>query len=304
MAIAGQTHKTKADDKGNWQVTLEPLTVGEPLKLVVESGKNRLRGEGHSRRRSVAVLGPIEYGVAVDAGDERGPGDFGRQPSADSVGRREGARQPDASGGFRRRMESLHAGIGERLFGGRLFLWPRIARSARCADRIDRRLMGRLGVRGVDSPRSNWKASRCTMRCSRSGTTTSRTSTRPSGRRDWAEWRKKADEARKEGKPAPPNRPRFDSPAAGNHRPANLYHGRLEPVMPYAIRGVDLVSGRVERRAGLPVSRHVPADDQVVARGLEAGRFPVLLGCSWPTSWPRSRSRATARGPSCAKRRR
>ena len=25
VTIAGQTHKTKADDKGNWRVTLEPL---------------------------------------------------------------------------------------------------------------------------------------------------------------------------------------------------------------------------------------------------------------------------------------
>src|SRR5688572_10317858 len=42
VSIAGQTHKAKADDKGKWRVTLEPLSVGaEPLKLVVE-GKNRL----------------------------------------------------------------------------------------------------------------------------------------------------------------------------------------------------------------------------------------------------------------------
>jgi sialate O-acetylesterase len=63
-----------------------------------------------------------------------------------------------------------------------------------------------------------------------------------------AEWQKKADEAKKEGKPAPPNRPRFDSPAASNHRPANLYHGRLEPVMPYAIRGAIWYQG--ESNAG------------------------------------------------------
>src|SRR5262245_3539140 len=43
VAIAGQTKKATADEKGNWQVKLEPLSVGEPLKLVVESGKERLQ---------------------------------------------------------------------------------------------------------------------------------------------------------------------------------------------------------------------------------------------------------------------
>src|SRR4051812_21132817 len=41
VTIAGQTQKTKADEKGKWRVTLEPLKVGDPLTLVVE-GKNRL----------------------------------------------------------------------------------------------------------------------------------------------------------------------------------------------------------------------------------------------------------------------
>src|SRR5687767_12110257 len=36
VAIAGQTHKATADDKGKWRVTLGSLSVGEPLKLVVE----------------------------------------------------------------------------------------------------------------------------------------------------------------------------------------------------------------------------------------------------------------------------
>ncbi len=39
VAIAGQTHKATADDKGNWQVTLKPLSVGEPLTLVVEGAR-------------------------------------------------------------------------------------------------------------------------------------------------------------------------------------------------------------------------------------------------------------------------
>ena len=53
----------------------------------------------------------------------------------------------------------------------------------------------------------------------------------------------KADEAHKAGKKAPPNRPLAEAPALGQHRPANLYHARVEPVMPYAIRGVIWYQG-------------------------------------------------------------
>src|SRR6267142_159440 len=41
VSIAGQTQKTKADDKGKWRVTLDPLSVGKPLTLVAQ-GKNRV----------------------------------------------------------------------------------------------------------------------------------------------------------------------------------------------------------------------------------------------------------------------
>jgi hypothetical protein len=39
--IAGQTLTTKADEQGNWRVTLKPLSVGDPLTLVVK-GNNEL----------------------------------------------------------------------------------------------------------------------------------------------------------------------------------------------------------------------------------------------------------------------
>ena len=42
VQIAGQSHQATADEQGNWQVTLTPLQVGEPLELVV-SGENELR---------------------------------------------------------------------------------------------------------------------------------------------------------------------------------------------------------------------------------------------------------------------
>src|SRR6478672_9532966 len=79
VEIAGQSHKTKADDKGDWQVKLDPLKVGEPLTLVVK-GNNRLErndilvGEvwlcsGQSNMefaRSRAIDGALEVSAAHD----------------------------------------------------------------------------------------------------------------------------------------------------------------------------------------------------------------------------------------------
>jgi len=41
VAIGGQTHETQANEEGRWRVDLTPLSVGDPLTLVVE-GNNRI----------------------------------------------------------------------------------------------------------------------------------------------------------------------------------------------------------------------------------------------------------------------
>jgi sialate O-acetylesterase len=63
------------------------------------------------------------------------------------------------------------------------------------------------------------------------------------------EWQKKADAALAAGEPEPPGRPWWPgNPLTGNQRPANLYHARLGPVLGYAIRGVVWYQG--ETNAG------------------------------------------------------
>lgn len=42
VVFGDQTKTTKADDQGKWQVVLEPLSLGEPRSLVVESNDDRL----------------------------------------------------------------------------------------------------------------------------------------------------------------------------------------------------------------------------------------------------------------------
>lgn len=42
VTIGGQTHTATADDQGDWKVTLQPLSLGPPLELVV-TGNNEIR---------------------------------------------------------------------------------------------------------------------------------------------------------------------------------------------------------------------------------------------------------------------
>ena len=57
-------------------------------------------------------------------------------------------------------------------------------------------------------------------------------------------WQEKAVTARKAGKPAPGGRPRAPrNQMTGQHRPANLYHGILNPIIGYGIKGVIWYQG-------------------------------------------------------------
>lgn len=246
VAIAGQTHKTKADDKGNWQVTLEPLKVGEPLKLVVE-GKNRLQvndilvGEvwlcsGQSNMEwpvSLATNSDLEIAAAnhpqirlvrvKEPGNQAAVEDFDGQwkvCSPKSVG------EFSAVGYFFGR--ELHdqlgvpVGLVDDSWGGSACeAW--IPREKMEGNPLYDELVKQWDERVKAFDDKKWEA-------------------------EQAEWREKAAEARKAGKPAPPRPKASLEVAAANARPANLYHGRVEPVMPYAIRGAIWYQG--ESNAG------------------------------------------------------
>ncbi len=198
-------------------------------------------------------------------------------------------------------MGSLPAGDRRRLLRRRLFLRPPVARDARRARRPDRRLLGRLGLRGLGSPR-------------------------PAGRRPkyapllqrWEQIEKNyprakaeydAKLAEREAQPPRPrpraSRPRRaqnpDDQMAGNSRPGQHLQRRAQADDRLRHPGRHLVPGRIERRPGLPVSRPVPADDQELARRVGPGRFPVLLGPARRLHGREARAAQRAPGPSCAR---
>ena len=55
-------------------------------------------------------------------------------------------------------------------------------------------------------------------------------------------WRTADKAARAAGHPRPA-RPRWENPLTGKHRPGNLFHGRLGPILPFGIRGVIWYQG-------------------------------------------------------------
>ena len=241
VTIAGQTLKTKADDKGNWQVTLKPLSVGEPLTLVVE-GKNRierkdmLAGEvwlcsGQSNMElalSLSTNGDLEV-ASADRPQIRlvRVKEMGSQTPVEDFKGEWKVCSPKTAGNFsavgyffgRELQDQLNVPIGlidDSWGGSACEAWiPR--------DRMEGNPLYAGLIKKSDESVKNWDEAKW--------------------KADWAAWSKKAEEAKAAGKPVPPNRPQANDFATGNNRPANLYHGRVEPVMPYAIRGVVWYQG-------------------------------------------------------------
>ena len=64
-------------------------------------------------------------------------------------------------------------------------------------------------------------------------------------------WKKQAEIARKEGKPQPGGRPRTPrNLMTGQHRPANLYNGILNPIIGYGIKGAIWYQGESNGKRG------------------------------------------------------
>jgi sialate O-acetylesterase len=84
----------------------------------------------------------------------------------------------------------------------------------------------------------------------------------------FAEWDKLAQQARQANEPEPPNRPWWNDPVKGQFRAANIYHSRLEPILPFGIRGVIWYQG-----------------ESNVARAFQYREMFPLLIKSWRADW-------------------
>jgi sialate O-acetylesterase len=221
ISIAGQTQKTTADDKGKWRVTLSPLAVGEPLKMVVE-GKNRLErndllvGEvwlcsGQSNMEwpvTLSTNADLEISAAnypkIRFAQVKGKGS--QTPVEDFEGRWKVC-TPETVAGF--------SAVGYH-FG--------------------RELLEQLNV-PIGLIDDSWGGSACEAWIRRD-----RLEGNPLYEAQLASWDKMAAEYEKD------KDPKKLGMLEGNHRPANLYNARVMPVLGYAIRGAIWYQG--ESNAG------------------------------------------------------
>lgn len=251
VAIQQQTHETQAGTDGRWEVTLKPLPVGAPLTLTV-TGNN-----------TVTVNDVLVGEVWVCSGQSNMQWSVNQSYDADlhkltanypqirlltvpQVGTQEpqsdfrGAWQvcsPETVGDFsavgyyfgRQLHTTLNVPIGliDNAWGG-----------SACEAWIRRDLMeAKPDMYGPLLARWDAIAQRAAD---------------PVEQQKFAAqmeaWQKEAAEARAAGKPVPRQPQGLDQQMRGQHRPANLYHGMLQPILGYGIRGVIWYQG--ETNAG------------------------------------------------------
>ncbi|MEX2309959.1 MAG: sialate O-acetylesterase [Pirellulales bacterium] len=247
VAIAGQTHNATADANGKWRVTLQPLSVGEPLKLIVE-GKNRLErndilvGEvwlcsGQSnmewpveRSANADLEIPAAHHPRIRLVRVKGPGS--QTPVEDFEGGWQVC-SPGTVPGF--------SAVG--YFFGR---------------ELQQHLDVPIGL--IDN---SWGGSACDAWIRRD-----RLEGNPLYEAQLANWDKLAAEYEKTKDPAKRD------PLFGNQRPANLYHARLGPVLGYAIRGAIWYQGESNAGRAYQYREMFPLMIQSWREDWDQGDFP------------------------------
>ena len=253
VSIAGQTHKATADDKGKWSVKLDAARRSASRSRSWSRARIGWNARTSSSARcgsapaSRTWNGPVASATNPDLEiptanhpnirviDVKGPGS--QTPVEDCNGKWEAVtpetvKEFSAVGYFFGRELQDHIGVPIGLIdnswgGSACDAWIR-------RDKFEGNPILEPG-------------------CSSAGRRRNRNSTkprrRPTMKRRSPTGRRRPTPPRAAGEPEPPGRPPTSTTRlTGNQRPANLYHARLGPVMPYAIRGVIWYQG--ESNAG------------------------------------------------------
>jgi sialate O-acetylesterase len=223
VAIAGQTHKATADDKGKWRVTLEPLSTSDkPLKLVVEAKDSRLE-------RNDILVGE----VWLCSGQSNMEWPVSQSWNSDLV-------IPAANHPTIRLVRVKGPGSQttvEDFDGGWEVCAPETVQGFSAVSyHFGRELQQHLGV-PIGLIDNSWGGSACDAWIHRD-----RMEGNPLYAAQLANWDKIAADYEKT------KDPKQRDQLAGNQRPANLYHARLGPILGYALRGAIWYQG--ESNAG------------------------------------------------------
>ena len=253
VSIAGQSHRTKADKKGNWKVTLEPMKASSEPKVLVIKGSGELKYENVLIGEVWVCSGQSNMGWAVNSSDDSDleimTADFPnlrlisvpqvgtQEPQNDFNGQWE-ASNPDSAKNFsavgylfgRRLHQALKVPVGliDNAWGG-----------SACEAWIPR---DRLNATPVAKPYMElWKQTEANYDAKAAQ------EKYDAQKAKWIEQVKKAKEAGKT-RPRAPRPPR--NPLTGQHRPANLYNGVLKPIIGYGIKGAIWYQGESNSARG------------------------------------------------------
>ena len=237
VSIAGQSHKTKADEKGHWEVTLDPMVASAKPKTLSVKGKSSSLSYANVLVGEVWLCsGQSNMGWAVNSSDDSDleimtanfpelrvisiPQVGTQEPQGDFNGQWE-ATTPEVAKNF--------SAVGY-FFGRRLHQAPGSRRS-------DRQRLGWVGLRSLDPSRP----SQCYRRDKPYMDLWRKTEANYDPKAEQEKYEKQKSrwtvQVKKAGgrKTSPSSRPQRN-PMTGQHRPTNLYNGVLKPIIGYGIK--------------------------------------------------------------------
>ena len=254
VKISEQSHKTKVDSNGYWKVTLDPMKASSSPKKMTIQGSTSLTYENILIGEVWLCSGQSNMGWALgnsdDADLEVMTANYPnlRLISVPQVGTQE------AQINFNGRWETTTPEVAKNfsavgyLFGRRLHLalgvpvglidnaWGGSA----CEAWIPRDRLNKLPA--AKPYMDQWRVTEKTFDYSKLLATYEE---------KLKKWQEKSQTARKEGKPQPGGRPRAPrNQLTGQHRPANLYNGVLNPIIGFGIKGAIWYQGESNGRRG------------------------------------------------------
>ena len=247
VSISGQKLKTEVNDKGYWKVTLAPMKASYDPKTMKIKGSSTLTYANILIGEVWLCSGQSNMGWSVGNSDDKdlesmsakhpnlrliSVPQFGSQESQNDFNGQWEETTPETAINFsavryffgRKLHQILDVPVGliDNAWGG-----------SACEAWIPR---GRLNNLPVAKPyMDQWRKTEETFDFAKLQT---------QYEEKLKAWQEKAFTARKAGKPAPGGRPRAPrNQMTGQHRPANLYHGILNPIIGYGIKGVIWYQG-------------------------------------------------------------
>ena len=244
VSIAGQTHRTKADDDGNWSVMLDAMPVGGPHRMVIQ-GEDEIVFDNIMIGEVWICSGQSNMAWAVQQANdpdlERLTANYPniRLISVPQVGTQEAQKDfngrwsictPETVGDFsavgyffgRRLHQTLDVPIGliDNAWGG-----------SACEAWINRKILEQ--DERFAALMEKWQSTEAAFDFD---------AAKSRYAEQVARWEDRAAAAKEAGKPIP-RKPRLNNPMAGNQRPSNIYNGVLKPTIGYGIRGAIWYQG-------------------------------------------------------------